>query len=168
MGCYLPGKVRHLFSLVPQLLTISLDMNQKPFGVSWQSAMNYLIAPITDPPRLTCADETGIDKFGADEIRLEMQLDSAGPWIELIRQDDVDSDEQIMIPTIPMGSFRSTDTGFVNHVKFKVIEEDTLPNDEDNVDMGGLPTHVYESSSEVTLEPGTGEYRVYFKIRREP
>jgi len=159
----------HAGELSLHLVINQVQVDQKPFGVSWQTAMNYLISPATIPIRLICKSETGIsDDIGSDEIRLEMQLDSTGPWIELIRQDDVDSNEEIMISAPPTGALRSTETGFVKHVTFKITEEDTVVDDAVTESMAGLPTDVYESSSEVTLEPGLGEYLVRATIRREP
>lgn len=143
--------------------------NQAPFSFRWQSSMNFIIDPIYDPPRLNCVDETGVDVFGGDEITLGIQLDSQGGFITLLKDvEDVDSGESLTIPSAPNGSFRSVDTPFLHHVKFRVSEGDWLGNDTDEKNMDGLPANAYEAAREITLEPGSGTYRMHCRLRREP
>ncbi|MFY2559933.1 endonuclease/exonuclease/phosphatase family protein [Corallococcus terminator] len=145
------------------------DVAQIGFTARWFSAMNYLRFDVTDPPRLECKDETGADWAGGDEISLEVRPDGFGDPLKLIEgQEDVNTDDLLTIKGLPNANWRPEDTGYVNSIEVKIVEDETFGDDEDVKHIPALPEAAASSRFEVILKPGTGEYRLNVQVGREP
>lgn len=145
------------------------SLSQTGFRVRWFSALNFLIYPRADAPTLYCADETGIDSIGGDEISLEARPDGDFPIRLLNAKEDVDTGETVTLPSPEAANWQPEQTGYLARLAVRIIEdEDVGGNDLSSADVPALARHQASGGFTVTLRPGTGRYILKLRIAREP
>ncbi len=141
---------------------------QTGFALELRSPLNFLIDKGGRRLELVCVDETGIDWAGNDEIILTMRPDQAGGAMGLLnRTTGVFTGRPI--PLAPAsGNWTSDETGFRHNLEITITETETFADDVDTGLIPALPDESYHEERSLTLEPGTGEYRIDMIIAREP
>ncbi|MDM0109314.1 endonuclease/exonuclease/phosphatase family protein [Variovorax sp. J22R24] len=137
-------------------------LSDTSFRVSWQSGLTWLRSvPNVRPMVLRCADETGPDWLGADEITLTLYADDHRPEFFSTYWDDADSNEILKLEgQVP-------EIAFVNYIDVSVNESDFIQSPDDWSRVGALaPTDGLIKAIVQSFDVQSGTYQFECSLSR--